>query len=89
MNWRRAYAAFQIWFMVCLTSAIGASSWSFLVAGLCRLMFKLDENIALLAIGLPMFLILLVVLIRFLPKPLRKAGILSDEPERFGPWFKP
>jgi len=42
-----------------------------------------------LAIGLPMFLILLVVLIRFLPKPLRKAGILSDEPERFGPWFKP
>lgn len=89
MNWRRAYAAFQIWFMVCLASTIGAGCWSFLVAGLCRLMFKLDENIALLAIGLPMFLILLIVFIRFLPKPLRKAEMLSDDPERFGPWFKP
>jgi hypothetical protein len=27
--------------------------------------------------------------IRGLPKALRKANMLSDEPEKFGPWFKP
>jgi hypothetical protein len=29
-----------------------------------------------------------VVFVRHLPKRLRKAGILSDDPERFGPCFK-
>jgi hypothetical protein len=88
MNWRRCYAVFQIWFTVCLASAVGAACWAFLVAGLCRLIFKLDEEIALLSIGLPLFLILLSLFIRFLPKHLRKAGMLSDDPSRFGPWFK-
>lgn len=88
MNWRRAYAAFQIWFTIYLASAIGAGCWSFLVAGLCRLAFGLDEETALLSIGLPLFVILLLVFIRFLPKPLRAAGMLSDEPNRFGPWFR-
>jgi hypothetical protein len=50
--------------------------------------FNLDEDIAFSAIGLPLFLILMVVFIRLLPKHLRKAGMLSDDSERFGPWFK-
>ena len=87
MNWRKVYAVFQIWFTVCLASAVGAGCWSFLVAGICRLTFKLDEEIALLSIGLPLFLVLLALFIRLLPKRLRKAGMLSDEPESFGPWF--
>jgi hypothetical protein len=32
MNWRRAYAVFQIYVMVFLVATIGAGCWSFLVA---------------------------------------------------------
>ena len=88
MNWCRVYAALQIYVMVFLVATIGAGCWSFLVAGLCRVTFNLDEDIAFLALGLPLFLTLMVVFIRLLPKHLRKAGMLSDDPERFGPWFK-
>lgn len=88
MNWRRAYAVFQIWFTIFLASAVGAGCWSFLVAGLCRLAFRLDEEMALLLVGLPLFLLLLPPFIRFLPKPLREAGMLSDEPSSFGPWSR-
>jgi hypothetical protein len=62
--------------------------WRRIIAGLCRLAFKLDEEIALLSIGLPLFLVLLSLFIRFLPKHLRKAGMLSAEPKKFGPWFE-
>ena len=88
MNLRRCYATFQIWFNVCLASAVGAACWAFLVAGLCRLTFKLGEEIALLSIGLPLFIVLFLIFAKHLPKPLRKAGMLSDEPEKFGPGFK-
>jgi hypothetical protein len=87
MNWRRVYAVFQICFTVCLASMIAAGCWSFFAAGLCRLAFDLPEKTALLSIGLPLFLTLLLLFIRLLPQPLRKAGMLSDEPEKFGPWF--
>lgn len=42
----------------------------------------------MLLIGLPFFIVLLIVFVKYLPKPLRKAGMLSDDPEKFGPWFK-
>ncbi|MDR5884323.1 hypothetical protein, partial [Caballeronia sp. LZ032] len=61
---------------------------SFLIAGLCRLAFKLGENESMLVIGVPLFLMFFFVFAKHLPKPLRKAGMLSDDPEKFGPWFK-
>ncbi|MCF7694933.1 hypothetical protein KPG66_01975 [Mycetohabitans sp. B2] len=88
MNWRRLYATFQICSTVCLASVVGAGCWSFLIAGICRLVFKLDEVVALLSIGLPLFIVLFVVFANYLPKPLRKSGMLSDDPEKFGPWFR-
>ncbi|MCG1046294.1 MULTISPECIES: hypothetical protein [Mycetohabitans] len=88
MNWRRLYATFQICSTVCLASVIGAGCWSFLIAGICRLIFKLGEAVALLSIGLPLFIVLFIVFTKHLPKPLRKSGMLSDEPEKFGPWFR-
>jgi hypothetical protein len=42
----------------------------------------------MLLIGLPLFIVLFLVFAKYLPKPLRKAGMLSDDPERLGPWFK-
>ncbi|WP_152561809.1 hypothetical protein [Cupriavidus sp. SK-3] len=88
MNWYRLYASLQIWFVVCLSSAFGAGCWSFVAAGLCRMAFELGDNESMLLVGLPLFVILFVVFIKFLPEPLRRAGLLSEKPERFGPWLK-
>jgi len=89
MNWRRLYATAQKYAVIGGISVGGAGCWSFLVAGLCRIAFQLGDNESVLLIGLPLFIVLLVVFIRHLPKPLRKAGMLSDDPKKFGPWFKP
>lgn len=88
MNWRRLYAAAQIWFVVCLMSVASSCFYAVIVIGICRKVFELPENLALLWIGLPLFIVLVVLHIRLLPKPLRKAGMLSDDPETFGPWCK-
>ncbi|WP_157645019.1 hypothetical protein [Burkholderia ubonensis] len=88
MNWRRLYATTQIYGVVGGVAVGGAGCWSFLVAGLCRIAFDLGENESMLLIGLPLFIILFFVFVKHLPKSLRKAGMLSDDPEKFGPWFK-
>lgn len=88
MNWRRLYATLQIWFMVGLASAFSAGCWSFLASGIFRLTFRLDDNAAMLLIAVPLFVILFLVFTKYLPKPLRKAGMLSDDPAKFGPWFE-
>ncbi|MDR5838788.1 hypothetical protein [Caballeronia sp. LZ034LL] len=88
MNWRRLYATVQIWFMVILTSGATALFWAFVIAGIFRLALGIDEDRALLFIGGPLFLALLVWLIRSLPSTLRKVGMLSDDPKSFGPWLK-
>ncbi|WP_153076406.1 hypothetical protein [Paraburkholderia bonniea] len=88
MNWRRLYATVEIYLTLGLFSLFGAGCWAFVIAGILRLTFQIDENKAILLIGLPLFIVLTIWFIRLLPKHLRKAGILSDEPEKFGPWFK-
>jgi hypothetical protein len=59
------------------------------MTGICRRVLGWSDNVSVFAVGLPIFIVLLLVFIKFLPKPLRKAGMLSDDPEKFGPWFKP
>jgi hypothetical protein len=88
MNWRRLYATVQVWCAIGLFAFIGAGSSSFVIAGLCRLAFHWRENVAMPLIGFPLFAILFVVFARGALTPLRKAGMLSDDPEKFGPWFK-
>lgn len=88
MNWRRLYAILEICGTVSLFSFVGAGFWSFIVAGLCRTAFRLDDNKVMLLIGLPLFIVMTIWLIRVLPKHLRKGGMLSDELKKFGPWFK-
>jgi hypothetical protein len=87
MNWRRLYAAFQIYLVVGGAAVVGATFWAMVIAGICRFAFELDENAAVLFIFIPLFLALAIYLVKALPKPLRRAGMLSDEPERFGPWL--
>lgn len=88
MNWRRFYATLEIWVTVGLFVFVGAGFWSFIVAGLCRIAFRIGDTEAMLLIGLPMSLGMSVLLARLLPSRLRRAGMLSDEPEKFGPWFR-
>jgi hypothetical protein len=88
MNWRRLYAVMQIIGVVGGASTGAAGFYTVIVIGICRRAIGLSDNISVFGIGLPSFIVLLVVLIRYLPKPLRKAGILSDDPETFGPWRK-
>ncbi|KDB10642.1 hypothetical protein LIG30_4837 [Burkholderia sp. lig30] len=88
MNWKRLYAATQIWFVVCLMSVASSGLYSVVAIGVCRKILSLDANSGLLWVGVPSFIALFAIHIRLLPKCLRKAGMLSDEPEKFGPWFK-
>lgn len=88
MNWRRLYASIQIWFVVSLSSAFAAGCWAFLVAGILRIAIGMGENESILMIGLPIFISLFALFTRILPGPLKKAGMLSDKSERFGPWLK-
>ncbi|WJF90030.1 hypothetical protein QS306_13155 [Paraburkholderia bonniea] len=88
MNRRRLYATIQRGMVIGGAALGGAGCWAFVIAGILRLTFQIDENKAILLIGLPLFTVLTIWFIRLLPKHLRKAGILSDEPEKCGPWFK-
>jgi len=88
MNWRRLYAVSQIVGVVGGISVGAAGFYSVIVIGVCRKLIGLSDNIALFAIGLPFFIVLLIVFVRYLPARLRKAGMLSDDPSKFGRWFK-
>ena len=89
MNWKRLYATLQIGFVIFLASFFCAGFYTVVVIGVCRRIIGLSDGVSVFAIGLPFFIALLAVFVKYLPKPLRKAGMLSDDPERFGPWFKP
>jgi hypothetical protein len=88
MNWRRFYATIQVGAVVGGVALGGAGCWAFIIAGLFRIVFHLDENKSMALIALPLFIGLLIWFIRLLPRHLRKTGILSDDPKRFGPWLK-
>lgn len=53
-----------------------AGAYAFVFAGLCRIIFGLEENAAISLIGIPAFVILAALHIMFLPPYLRKARII-------------
>ncbi|GLU34046.1 hypothetical protein WKR88_04990 [Trinickia caryophylli] len=88
MNWRRLYAVSQIIGVVGGISVGAAGFYAVIVIAICRKVIGLSDGVASFAIGLPFFILLLVVFVRYLPGRLRKAGMLSDDSSKFGPWFK-
>lgn len=88
MIWRRLYATVQIVGVVGGASIGSAVLYTVMLIGICRRMIGLSDNVSVFAVGLPFFIVLLIVFVKYLPKPLRKAGMLSDDPEKFGPWFR-
>jgi hypothetical protein len=77
MNWRRILAAERNVTIIGSISLASSGCYTFLITGLCRLIFDMDEYSALLWIGIPFFIILLILHIRWLPKHLRKAGFIE------------
>lgn len=58
--------------------AFGSSGlYSFLLAGITRFLFDLEENFSMIFIGAPAFLIFFFLHIFVLPKHLRKAGLIE------------
>lgn len=88
MNWRRLYATIQAMGVVGGISVGGAGFYAVIVIGICRKMIGLSDNVSVFAVGLPFFLVLLIVFVKYLPGRLHKAGMLSENREGFGPWFK-
>lgn len=75
MNWQKFYIAIRT--SLILGGSMGAGIiWAALGSGLARWLFGLDENTALLWVGLPIFVMFIPFVIFILPKHLRKAGIL-------------
>ena len=76
MNWQRIYVVLRTIMVVGGLGTGAGLMWAALGAGLSRWLFGLDENTALLWVGLPIFLAFIPFCIFILPKHLRKAGIL-------------
>lgn len=58
--------------------SLGSSGlYAFLLAGIYRLLFGLKEELSLVFIGVPSFLVLFVVHVVVLPRYLRKASLID------------
>lgn len=88
MNWRRLYATCQILSVVWLLSIGMGIFWSFLLAGIVRVAFHLNEGSTLIFVAIPVAIAIAIWGVIYLPAHFRKAGILSDDPRKFGPWFE-
>lgn len=88
MNWRRLYAALEILLTASLFAFIISGFLAFVIFGVVRVLADLGDDEAMLKIFVPLMVVLFVVLVMFLPSRLRAMGIVSDSPEKFGPWFK-
>jgi hypothetical protein len=74
--WPSAYVAVRTWMVIGGAWGGAGLFWAALFAGLSRWLFGLDEETALLWVGLPVLIAFLPFCIFVLPKHLRKAGIL-------------
>ncbi|WP_334043434.1 hypothetical protein [Burkholderia ambifaria] len=88
MNWQRLYATLEVGLTASLFSSFISAFFAFLISGVFRISLRLGDDEAMWKVFLPVMLVLFVALMRFVPKSLRKMGIVSDSSERFGPWFK-
>lgn len=79
MNLKRIISTGNKWFVICGYSFVAAVFWTFVVVGVLRLTLKLEEDVAVSYIGIPLFVVLTVWFCRLLPKHLRKAGVLRDD----------
>ena len=88
MNWQRLYATFQIKILVGSIAIGSGICWGVAINALSQFVFGLDKCSALYWIGIPSSILITIISFLCLPKALMNTGTLSDDPEKFGPWFK-
>lgn len=77
MNWRKVIANERNIILVGSIAIASSGLYTFLLAGCVRLLLGIEERSCFLWVGLPAFVVLLVVHVLLLPKYLRKAGLLD------------
>jgi hypothetical protein len=70
------------------SAIVGAVFWGMVLTAISQKIFEMSEVESMALVFLPSSILILVYLLISLPSPLRKAGMLSDDPSKFGPWFK-
>ena len=77
MNWQKIYSTVRTT-MIMGGALVGAGGfYAFVIAGICRIVFELEEKTALIWIGVPIFVAFTIWWIIYLPKHLRKAGLIE------------
>lgn len=78
MNWQKIYSTTRT-VMLVGGSSIGAGIfYASIITGICRMAFKLEENTAIIWIGLPIFVVFTTWAIIYLPRHFRKAGLIES-----------
>ncbi|MCJ1880740.1 hypothetical protein [Pseudomonas nitroreducens] len=88
MNWQRLYAIVQIFLVHIVSWVLSVVFFAYVFSAVAKLIFGLEEKVSYLYCGVPAVLLFSVVYCLYMPASLRKAGVLSDDPRKFGPWFK-
>ena len=76
MNWPAIYYWTRYWIIVICSIVLAGIFWGSVGGGICRLLFGLDEETALLWVGLPIFIACIPYGVFVLPKALKKAGMI-------------
>lgn len=77
MNLKKLYISIRTIIFVGAAAIVSGGFYSFVIAGICRIVFKLEENVALIWIGLPIFVVTSALTIVYFPRAMRKAGLIE------------
>lgn len=77
MTFQQIYRLVRTTIIVGSTAFFTGGFYAVVIAGICRLIFKLEENMALMWIGGPLFVVLTIWAWIYMPKYLRKAGFIE------------
>lgn len=88
MNWQRLYAVVQIFLVHAISWVLSVVFFAYVISALAKLIFGIEEEKSYFYCGVPALLVFSVMYFFYMSASLRKAGVLSDEPRKFGSWFK-
>ena len=88
MNFRKLYAAIEVFITVSIFSSLISGFWSLIITIGIKIYFVVDEDTWLKTIFLPTCLFLYVLSFRPLERYLRRRSLISEELYKFGPWIK-
>ncbi len=77
MTLKKMYYSIRTATFVGSLSVFGGAFYAFVIAGICRIVFTLEENMALTWIGGPTFFAFTTWGFIYLPRHLRKSGLIE------------